>query len=153
MLMGEGLSNPIDMLLDVDRAMENQNFRMERGLAISKSEGIFEALDGSFVVPSQSKQGVKYEVKAIGEEWVCSCPDFEKRADSIQACKHIHAVKFWVAARVELQSRSQSPRSSQTTRLQCGKCGSIRVVKIRNQEGEAGLHLPRLRSQVHEESV
>lgn len=26
--MGEGLSNPIAALLDVDRAMENPNFRM-----------------------------------------------------------------------------------------------------------------------------
>ena len=86
-------------------SVENQNFRMERGLAISKSEGLCEALDGSFVVPSQSKQGVKYEVKAIGNQWVCTCPDFESRADSIQACKHIHAVKFWVAARVELQEK------------------------------------------------
>jgi transposase-like protein len=127
MLMGEGLSNPIATLLDVDRAMET-NPRMERGLAISKSEGIFEALDGSFVVPSQSKQGVKYEVKALGKEWVCSCPDFETRADTIQACKHIHAVKFWVAARVELQEKPK-PKVFADDANQCGKCGSIRVVK------------------------
>jgi len=133
-LMGESLSNPIDTLLDVDRAMENQNFRMERGLAISKSEGIYEALDGSFVVPSQSKEGVKYEVKALGQSWVCSCPDFENRADSIDACKHIHAVRFWVAAQVELQEKPK-PKVFADDALQCSKCGSIRVIKYGRENG------------------
>ena len=109
-------------------SMETQNFRMERGLAISKSEGLCEALDGSFVVPSQSREGVKYEVKALGNQWVCNCPDFESRADSISACKHIHAVKFWVAARVELEEKPK-PKVFADDAAQCGKCGSIRVVK------------------------
>jgi len=110
------------------------NFRMERGLAISKSEGIFEALDGSFVVPSQSREGVKYEVKAIGQEWVCTCPDFENRANSIQACKHIHAVRFWVAAKVELDQKPK-PKVFADDALQCAKCGSIRVIRYGTENG------------------
>jgi putative transposase len=103
------------------------DFRMERGLTIAKSEGIFENLDGSFVVPSQSKKGVQYEVRAFGQGWVCNCPDFENRADTITGCKHIHAVKFWVAARVELQEQPK-PKVFAEDACQCDRCGSIRVI-------------------------
>ena len=107
---------------------QENDARMERGLAIAKMNVITENADGSFSVPSQAEQGVVYGVKALGSEWVCSCPDFENRADMIQACKHIHAVKFWVAARVELQEKPR-PKVFADDAVQCAKCGSIRVVK------------------------
>jgi hypothetical protein len=108
--------------------------RAERGLTISKEQGIFENLDGSFVVPSQTRKGVQYEVKAICREWVCNCPDFTNRADSITACKHIHAVKFWVAARVELEEKPK-PKVFADDATQCAKCGSIRVIKFGTKRG------------------
>jgi len=98
------------------------------GLDIAKSNAISEREDGSFSVPSQTTEGLSYSVKALGSEWVCSCPDFENRADAIEACKHIHPVKFWVAARVELQERPK-PKVFADDAVQCAKCGSIRVVK------------------------
>jgi transposase-like protein len=71
---------------------------------------------------------VFYTVKALGEEWVCSCPDFEYRADKIEECKHIVGVRLWVAARVELEDKPR-PKVFAEDAVQCAKCGSIRVVK------------------------
>lgn len=60
--------------------------------------------------------------------WVCDCPDFINRADQIEGCKHIFAVKFWVAARVELEQKPK-PKVFADDAIQCAKCGSIKVVK------------------------
>ena len=111
--------------------------RMKRGLEIAKMNVIEENPDGSFSVPSQFEQGKVYSVKALGEVWVCSCPDFENRAEAIPACKHIHAVRFWVAARVELEQKSK-PKVFADDAVQCPKCGSIRVVRCgRNRNKQA----------------
>ena len=79
--------------------------RMTKALVICDENRITENQDGSFSVPSQSKQGLTYEVRLLGPSWVCSCPDFETRADQIEACKHALAVKLWIAARVEIQQK------------------------------------------------
>jgi transposase-like protein len=102
-----------------------------RGLAIAEKNVIAENADGSFSVPSQSKDGVTYDVRAIGNEWVCSCPDFETRADEIEACKHIVATRLTIAARVELREEPK-PKVFADDAIQCGKCGSIRVIKFGN---------------------
>ena len=102
--------------------------REDRGLAIAKSATITENPDGSFSVPSQSREGVFYTVKVFGESWVCDCPDFQNRADEIDSCKHAFAVKFWIAARVEIQDKPK-PKVFADDALQCPMCGSIRVVK------------------------
>ncbi len=109
--------------------------RRTRGLEIAKSNVISENANGSFSVPSQFKQGKVYSVKVLGEVWVCSCPDFENRADQIETCKHVFAVKFWIAARVELQEKPKPKVFSQDS-IQCVKCGSIRVVKFGNYNGK-----------------
>jgi putative transposase len=111
------------------------DFRQERGLAIAKMNTIAENEDGSFSVPSQADRSVSYQVKAFGQEWVCSCPDFMNRADTIQACKHIHAVRFWVAAQVELQEKPK-PKIFAQDAVQCAKCGSIRVVRYGTSAGK-----------------
>jgi putative transposase len=113
---------------------DNADARMMRGLAICEQNRITENANGSFSVPSQSNQDIVYEVRLIGATWVCSCPDFETRADQIEACKHAHAVKFWVAARVELQEKPK-PKVFADDATQCGKCGSIRVIKFGNKRG------------------
>jgi transposase-like protein len=114
---GEGvLSNPFP-----------SEARIVRGHEIAKSNVIVENEDGSFSVPSQSQTDVVYQVKVLGEVWVCSCPDFENRADAIEACKHVFAVKFWIASRVELREEPK-PKVFADDAIQC-PCGSIRVVK------------------------
>jgi transposase-like protein len=108
--------------------MKIDQFRQERGLQIAKANGITESEDGSFKVPSQSIEGKAYRVIDFGGVWVCDCPDYQNRADSIAACKHILGTKLWVAARVELQEKPK-PKVFADDAAQCGKCGSIRVVK------------------------
>jgi transposase-like protein len=115
--------------------MSEIDFRQERGLAIAKLNVITENVDGSFSVPSQSDKNVAYQVKAMSEIWVCSCPDFENRADSIEACKHIFAVRFWVAAKVELQ-KAPKPKVFADDAIQCAKCGSIRIIKYGMSAGK-----------------
>ncbi len=109
--------------------------RRMKGLEIFEKEGITENADGSFSVPSQSKHGVSYEVRLMGEIYVCNCPDFENRADQIELCKHAHAVKFWIAARVELQEKPK-PKVFADDAIQCGKCGSIRVIRFGTSYGK-----------------
>lgn len=109
--------------------------RSERGLAIAKANGITENADGSFSVPSQTLDAVSYTVINFGGVWVCDCPDYQNRADSIPACKHILGVKFWIAARVELQSKPK-PKVFADDANQCPKCGSIRVIRFGSTYGK-----------------
>jgi putative transposase len=110
------------------------NARMTRGMEIAEKGVISENADGNFSVPSQTSGSV-YQVKLLGAGWVCTCPDFENRADSIEMCKHAFAVKFWTASRVELQEKPK-PKVFADDALQCGKCGSIRVVKFGHSDGK-----------------
>ena len=107
---------------------------MTRGLELSKTATIAENEDGSFTVPSQTSD-TSYQVRILGQVWVCSCPDFETRADQIEMCKHAFAVKFWIAARVEIQ-QAPKPKVFSDDALQCAKCGSIRVVRFGHENGK-----------------
>ncbi len=71
----------------------NSDARMTRGLSLFENKGrkIRENEDGSFTVPSQTSNDLSYEVRLLGDRYVCTCPDFEQR--EIQFCKHIHATK------------------------------------------------------------
>jgi len=106
---------------------------MTRGMAIAEKGRISENADGSFSVPSQTSGSV-YQVKTLAGAWVCTCPDFENRADQIEACKHAFAVKFWIAARVELE-QAPKPKVFADDAIQCS-CGSIRVVKFGHANGK-----------------
>ena len=108
--------------------------RMMRGMEIAEKGRISENADGSFSVPSQTSASISYQVKILGQTWVCSCPDFENRADQIEMCKHAFAVKFWIAARVELQEKPK-PKVFAEDATQCS-CGSIRVVKFGHANGK-----------------
>jgi transposase-like protein len=107
---------------------------MMRGAAIAEKTTITEQADGSFAVPSQTREGVSYQVKILGQTWVCSCPDFQYRADAIQACKHIVATRLMIAAKVELQEQPK-PKVFAEDSIQCVKCGSIRVIKFGTRKG------------------
>ncbi len=115
--------------MTVDMTQPNDSdARMTRGLEISKRSPITENEDGSFAVPSQTSAGVFYIVRAFGQAWTCDCPDFVNRCDAIEACKHIFGVRFWIAARTELRNEPK-PKVFAEDALQCGVCGSIRVIK------------------------
>lgn len=82
-------------------------------------------MDGSFSVPSHTQTTIVYEVRLFDTIWVCSCPDFESR--EIEACKHIHCVKFWIAANTYLQDKPKPKVLAEDT-ITCKRCASIRVI-------------------------
>jgi transposase-like protein len=98
---------------------------MMRGLELFQSGAtITEQADGSFAVPSQT--GTKtYEVRVLGQRMVCTCPDFEYR--QIEACKHIHLVKFTLSVR--FLKDEPKPKVFAADAIPCTRCGSIRVIR------------------------
>ena len=109
--------------------------RQQRGVEIAKRSAISENPDGSFKVPSQSTEGKFYMVINFGGVWVCDCPDYQNRADSIAACKHILGTRLWIAAKVELQGKPK-PKVFADDALQCVECGSIRVIHFGSSHGK-----------------
>ena len=109
----------------------NKETRMDRGLSLFQKakKVISENSDGSFSVPSQSVEEIAYTVRLIGKEYSCNCPDFVQRHEEIGICKHIHAVKFWIASQTYLKQEAPKPRVFADDSIQCDKCGSIRVIK------------------------
>jgi transposase-like protein len=105
------------------------------GLDIAKSVSISENADGSFSVPSQSVAEIAYLVRLIDGKYLCNCPDFRHRHEEVGECKHCHAVRFWVATRVELQERPK-PKVFAEDAVQCAKCGSIRVIRFGVRDGK-----------------
>jgi len=78
----------------------------------------------------QTVEEVAYLVRLIDGKYVCNCLDFKyKEQRQIQACKHIHAVKFWIASQVEIK-QAPKPKVFSDDSIQCTKCGSIRVWKF-----------------------
>lgn len=109
---------------------DNSLGRMNRGLEIAKTKEICEQGDGSFSVPSATVPEVAYLVRLIDGKYICNCLDFKyKEMRAIEACKHIHAVKYWVAQQVEIKQEPK-PRVFNEDSFQCPKCASINVVKF-----------------------
>lgn len=109
--------------------------RMMRGMELAEKGKISENQDGSFSVPSQTSADTIYEVRLMESVWVCSCPDFENRADEITFCKHIHAVKFWIASNTQIQNKPK-PEIFSDDAVQCPSCGSIRMVRYGHSDGK-----------------
>lgn len=106
-------------------AKNDSQARMMRGLEMLQSgTTITELENGAFAVPSQTGKGV-YEVRVLGERFVCTCPDFEYR--QIEACKHIHLVKFTLSVR-HLRDEPK-PKVFAADAIPCTRCGSIRVIR------------------------
>ncbi|MHB1909746.1 MAG: IS6 family transposase [Nitrososphaerales archaeon] len=106
----------------------NSESRMMRGEKLAKEKTILENSDGSFSVPSQSVEEIAYLVRFMDGKFLCNCMDFKQRHEQIGVCKHIHAVKFWVASQTFLQEKPK-PKIFSPDSIQCEKCGSIRVWK------------------------
>jgi len=100
--------------------------RMMRGMAITETSKISENEDGSFAVPSQTGKNVLYNVKLVENKWICNCPDFVYR--KVQACKHVYAVKFWIATNTYLNNQPK-PKVFAEDSIQCDRCGSIKVIR------------------------
>ena len=64
----------------MEPAKTESTARMTRGLELSKTATIAEREDGSFTVPSQTSPSLSYEVRIIGQAWVCTCPDAMREA-------------------------------------------------------------------------
>ena len=50
------------------------------------------------------------------------------RMEEIQPCRHIYAVKFWIATNTYLQEKPK-PKVFDVDSVQCDRCGSIRIIK------------------------
>jgi transposase-like protein len=98
---------------------------MMRGLEMLQNGAtITELENGAFAVPSQTGNK-SYEVRILGERFVCTCPDFEYR--QIEACKHIHLVKFTLSVR--FMKDEPKPKVFAPDAIPCTRCGSIRVIR------------------------
>jgi len=114
-------------------APQQNEARLQRGLEILGNKPIKENEDGSFSVPSQTSNSI-YEVRLLGgKTWACSCPDFEYR--QVDACKHIFAVKMFVAANVYLKQEPK-PKVFAEDAIPCDKCGSIHVIRYGSDNGK-----------------
>ena len=104
-------------------------------MQIAKANTIVENADGSFSVPSQTVGEIAYRVVPLDGSYLCNCPDFIQRHAEVGFCKHIHAVKFWIAARVDLRNEPK-PKVFAEDATQCPKCGSIRVIRFGSTYGK-----------------
>jgi transposase-like protein len=105
------------------------NDRSLKGEQIAQHKGMVRRIDEhTYAVKSQSQKNVEYQIiesKELG--WLCQCPDFVHRRQ-VQACKHILAIKFWIAANTFLQNIPK-PKIFSDDSVLCKRCGSIRIVK------------------------
>ena len=112
----------------------DSNMRMMRGMdMLQNGKTITENEDGSFSVPSQTHVNKFYEVVLFGNErFICTCPDFQYR--HIEACKHIHLVKFCLSVRY--LRNEPKPQVFADDAIPCDKCGSIRTIRYGNSAGK-----------------
>jgi len=100
----------------------NLNNREQRGLEIAKMSNQIKRLDAdTYLVKSQSNNG-EYCVSKNLNGWICECPDHRFRGVK---CKHIFAVEFSIAIRVEVSLARIEPFENLT---ECIFCGSSRIV-------------------------
>jgi transposase-like protein len=107
--------------------METTQPRVMRGYAIlAKGEEPKPLAENTFLVHSQSGNG-NYNVTLIEDEWHCECPDYQFRN---VACKHIHAVRFWLALRKKIEKSSIFNLGEEIQEAKhCRFCGSPMIIK------------------------
>jgi len=100
-----------------------EDMRAMRGYAIiAKGDTPKQIEPNVFTVPSQSSDKV-YTVTFDGKNWHCTCPDHRYRK---VVCKHIYAVRFWLALREKLV---EEKTQIEETKPACKFCGSPNVIK------------------------
>jgi hypothetical protein len=107
--------------------VEHIIFRMNRAYEmLAKGEEPTTLGKDVFSVPSQSGKG-SYKVSIIDGEWHCECPDCTYRH---LECKHIFAVKFWLAVRKKMEKSSILNLTQETLEAKhCRFCGSPLIIK------------------------
>jgi putative transposase len=112
----------------------NSHKRMTKGMEmLQNGMTITENQDGSFSVPSQTQTNKFYEVMLFGSErFVCNCPDFQYR--KIEACKHIHLVKFCLSIRY--LKNEPKPKVFADDAIPCDGCASISTIRYGMSAGK-----------------
>lgn len=106
--------------------------REERAQLILKIQnGIVRVNEQRYVVKSQTSTR-DYEVLSTEFGWICSCPDYQYRA---QECKHILAVKFSLELRKNVETQTVVPMIAVGL---CIFCKSDKVVKHGLRKNKSG---------------
>ncbi len=96
--------------------------RAIRGYAIlAKGDEPKQLKENVFRIPSQNFKKYYYVTNRNGE-WHCTCPDHKYRK---VACKHIYAVRFWIALKQKLEKQE----IEETEPIVCKFCGSPDAIK------------------------
>lgn len=116
-----------------ERKMQTDISRLLKGQKMIENGVTPEELQRNiFNVPSQSGNGLYKVIKNLNTQsgWSCECPDHTIRGVE---CKHIHAVKFWLALKEKMtiqQQEDEHPILSQNGNVEsyekaiCVYCGS-----------------------------
>lgn len=112
---------------NVRKQLKNKNvseqIRVVRGYAIiSKGDTPKKTGKDTYTLPSQSGNGF-YTVTKNGV-WRCTCPDYQERK---QECKHIHAIKFYLALKKQMEDDSKELVTSE--KPNCIFCQSSDVIR------------------------
>jgi transposase-like protein len=75
--------------------------RKQKGQALAQSFEIKQASQNTWLVPSQSGNGV-YEVTKLGETYACTCKDFEYRTHMVGNCKRCFALDYYLQLQVKV---------------------------------------------------
>jgi transposase-like protein len=111
------------MKQEIKNKNASEQMRAVRGYAILSKGDTPKQIDKvTFTVPSQNENG-EYTITKNGK-WKCTCPDFEKRQ---KECKHIHAVKFWLALQEKV--RQNSLPIIEADNPKCPYCNSTDTIK------------------------
>jgi putative transposase len=106
-------------------ATEMMETRAIRAYAIlNNGSSITQLGQGTFLVPSQSKNGNKYRVEQIDGVWTCECPDHQFRR---VICKHIYATQLWINLTKNLKPKIVKPEYPEV--YECKFCGSTEITK------------------------
>ncbi len=103
------------------------NARKQKGEQIAKMAQIQKQGLDKWIVPSQTTSA-KYTVNRMGEDFRCSCPDFQNRS---QACKHIYAVEIKVLKWYDNEGNSGATITIKKTYTQ----DWTNYTKAQNEEG------------------
>ncbi|MEW6042847.1 MAG: DDE-type integrase/transposase/recombinase [Thermoproteota archaeon] len=104
----------------------NTNIREEKGMEIAKAQNqITRITDEYYKVRSQTSNK-EYEVKLVGSNWKCTCPDSVFRHIK---CKHAFSIEYSISIRQEAEARKPIIIQPITT-SRCIRCQSEKLVKF-----------------------
>ena len=103
----------------------SEDSRELRGRAIAALGNQIQRMDDGRIYRVRSQNGNgSYVVRRIGQEWNCSCPDFQYR-EGVK-CKHVWAVEISLNLREQVRAKIIEPITNINT---CLICKSHRIVR------------------------